>query len=121
MNIRHIALLSSLVVLTACSTEEIDYYSALVKGDPLPAADLAELSSALETYAAGSAQIAEIIEADAAATSMSSSEEPVEIAAVEPEPEPPRYVLIQAEGGPMGEDIATGADCVPQFRARICI
>ena len=57
---------------------------------------LTALAVGEDTYTAGSLRIAEIIEA-----------------------EEPRYVELD-EIGPMGETVATGVDCQPVFRLRIC-
>lgn len=49
------------------------------------------------------------------------------VALVELEPavsssvEPPRFTVLDPAGGPMGEEIATGVDCHPSFRVRICV
>jgi len=84
--------------LAGCGREEIEYYQALLTGEPISA----------EPYAAGSLAIEEIIEAEAP-----------DLVAPEPEPEPPRYFELD-ETGPMGEVIATGVDCVPVRWVRIC-
>lgn len=49
-----------------------------------------------DPYGPGSETVAEIIKAEA------------------------RYVTLDPSGGPMGEEIATGPDCQPVFRLRIC-
>jgi hypothetical protein len=54
-------------------------------------------ADAADVYEAGSPVIAEIIAA-----------------------EEPRYVVLDGTG-PMGEEIATGPDCHPSFRVRICV
>lgn len=45
---------------------------------------------------------------------------PLALAALDVAPEPePGYTVLDGTG-PMGEEIGTGRDCVPQFRVRIC-
>lgn len=45
---------------------------------------------------------------------------PMALAAFDAPAEEPRYTVLDGTG-PMGEEIATGADCHASFRVRICV
>jgi hypothetical protein len=56
-----------------------------------------------------------------AAVELVADPEPTPDPAPAPDPEPPRFTVLDPAGGPMGEEIATGVDCHPSFRVRICV
>lgn len=96
--LRTAALVAALLGLAGCTDEEINTGIANLKGDPTPE------QAALLTPEQQASVVATHPELVASSSSV----------------EPPRFVMLEIGGGPMGEDIATGPDCHPTFRTLIC-